>query len=141
VRYLAGQYLVDQLVVHDSVRPAASHAWDIITRALAAAGWVALIFGILVAIGAWLVGPGKHATAARAASAPVMERAGAAWGAFAVAMLLLIWILPIQMFRTTAVLVVAGVIGFFVLRRQIGVEAASTTAPAPPAPPPPAKPS
>lgn len=140
VRFLAGQYLVDQLVASDSVKPAVSNAWDIITRALAAAGWVSLIIGILVAVGAWLVGPGKHATAARSAAAPVMERTEAAWGAFAVAMLLLIWILPIQVFRTTAVLVVAGVIGFFVLRRQVLAETASAPAPEPVAPPPAAPP-
>ena len=53
---------------------------------LAAAGWVALSVGILIAVGAWLVGPGARATSARASLAPVMERAGVAWGAFVVAM-------------------------------------------------------
>ena len=35
---------------------------------------------------------------------------------------MLLWILPIQMFRTTAVLVIAAAIGFVVLRRQMAAE-------------------
>ena len=64
------------------LRPAATDAWQIITKALAASGWVALVVGILVAIGAWLVGPGERATSARAAVAPTLRRTGLAWGAF-----------------------------------------------------------
>ena len=70
VRWLAGKYVVDQLVATDSMRPAVHNAWQIITQSLAAAGWVALVVGILVAIGAWLVGPGNRATASRAAARP-----------------------------------------------------------------------
>ena len=68
-RWLAGKYFVDNLVVSDTVRPAASDAWDIITESLAAAGWVALSVGVLVAVGAWLVGPGdaRHVSARRVA--------------------------------------------------------------------------
>ena len=61
-RYLAGKYFVDQLVVSDTVRPAASDAWDILTDSLAAAGWVALIGRRPRRPGAWLVGPGEHPT-------------------------------------------------------------------------------
>ncbi len=139
-RWLAGKYLVNHLVVSDTVKPAAGDAWNIITQALAAAGWVALTFGILVTVGAWLVGPGSRATAARASASPFLARTWPAWGAFAVAMLFLIWILPIQMFRTTAILVVAGVIGFVVLRRQVAAETPGAPAPAAVAPPPPPPP-
>ena len=121
-RLFAGKYLVDKLVVSDTVRPAASDAWDIITRALAASGWVALTVGILVAVGAWLVGPGSRATSARAAVAPTLSRPGIAWGSFVIGMVLLIWILPIQMFRTTVVLVVASAIGYVVFLRQLAAE-------------------
>ena len=115
-RWAAGKYFVDNLVQSDTVRPAASDAWNIITDSLAAAGWVALSVGILIAIGAWLVGPGPRATSARTSLAPVMERAEFAWGAFVLAMVLIIWILPIQVFRTSVVLVVVGAIGFLILR-------------------------
>ena len=133
-RFLAGKYVVNHLVATDGVKPAVSDAWNILTDSLAAAGWVALVFGILVAVGAWLVGPGQRASAARTLVAPVMERAEVAWGSFVVGMLVLIWILPIQMFRTTAILVVAGAIGFFVLRRQVEFESEAPAVVAPPAP-------
>ncbi len=136
-RWAAGKYFVDHIVASDSVRPAAHNAWQIITQALAAAGWVALSVGVLVAAGAWLVGPGARATAARAALAPHLRRPLVAWSAFVVAMLLLIWILPIQVFRTTAILVIAAAIGFVVFLRQL---AAESPAPAPALPEPPASP-
>jgi hypothetical protein len=139
-RWAAGNYFVDNLIQSDAVRPAASDAWNIITDALAAAGWVALSVGILIAIGAWLVGPGARATSARASLAPVLQRTGLAWGAFAVLMAAIIWILPIQVFRTTLILVVMGVIGFVVFLRQLAAESgAAPEADAPagvPAPPP-----
>ena len=68
-----------------------------------------------------------------------MRRWEIAWGAWVVAMLLIIWILPIQVFRTTAVLVVASAIGFVIFRRQLAAESPAPTPealPAPPAPPP-----
>ena len=102
----------------DTVRPAASDAWNIITDSLAAAGWVALSVGILIAIGAWLVGPGARATSASARrSRRVLERAGCRVGRVRPSRWsLIIWILPIQVFRTTVVLVVLGAIGFVVFR-------------------------
>ena len=139
VRWLAGKYVVDQLVATDSMRPAVHSAWQIITQSLAAAGWVALVVGILVAAGAWLVGPGNRATASRAALAPHLRRPEIAWSAFVVGMLLLIWLLPIQVFRTTVVLVVASAIGFVVFLRQLKAESpapAPAALPEPPAPPP-----
>ena len=88
---------------------------------------MALSVGVLIAIGAWLVGPGPRATSARASIAPVMERTEFAWGAFVLVMALIIWILPIQVFRTTVVLVVAGAIGFVVLRRHVVSEIEADT--------------
>jgi hypothetical protein len=125
VRFFAGKYLVDNLVASETVRPAAGDAWDIITKSLADAGWVALAAGVLVALGAWLIGPGDRATEARAAAAPHLRRTGVAWGGFVVGMAVIIWLLPIQMFRTTAILVVASAIGFVVLRRQVAAETAA----------------
>jgi hypothetical protein len=139
-RWLAGKYFVDNLIQSDAVRPAASDAWRIITDSLAAAGWVALSVGILIAIGAWLVGPGARAISARASLAPLLQRAEVAWGSFAVLMALIIWVLPIQVFKTTVILVVMGVIGFVVFRRQLAAESGAlpdADAPAAvPAPPP-----
>jgi hypothetical protein len=135
-RWLAGKYFVDQIVLSDTVRPAASDAWNILTDSLAAAGWVVLIGGALTVAGAWLVGPSERPTAARATLAPVMNRWEIAWGAFVLAMALIIWALPIQVFRTTVILVVLGAIGFYVLRRQVLAETAAEE-PAPVEAPPP----
>ncbi len=142
-RWAAGTYLVDSLVQSETVRPAATDAWNIITQSLAAGGWVALSVGVLIAVGAWLVGPGERATSVRASIAPTLSRTGVSWGAFLVAMAALLWILPVQMMRTSVILVVASAIGFAVLRRQVAAETpAVATAPAattpsvdPPVPP------
>lgn len=132
-RSLAGTYFVDNIVANDSVRPAASDAWQIITASLAAAGWVALAFGVLIAIGAWLVGPGARATAARTAVAPTLTRPWLSWGLWALGVVVIAWILPIQMFRTTAILVVGSAIGFVVFRRQVAAETAVPPGPEAPA--------
>ena len=132
VRALAGSYIVENIVVNDSVRPAATDAWNILTESLAAAGWVSLAFGILIAIGAWLVGPGERATAARTALAPTLARPWLAWGLWAFGLVVIAWLLPIQMFRTTAILVVGSAIGFFVFRRQVAAETAVPTQTEPP---------
>jgi len=123
VRSLAGTYFVDHLVVSESVRPAASDAWQIITRSLADSGWVGVCVGALVALGAWLTGPGARATAARTGIAPALKRSELAWGLFSLGIVVIVWILPIQMFQTTVILVVAAAIGFVVLRRQVVAEA------------------
>jgi hypothetical protein len=70
--------------------------------------------------------------------APHLRRPLVAWSVFVVAMLLLIWVLPIQVFRTTAILVIAAAIGFFVFLRQLAAEspAPAPALPEPPAPPP-----
>ncbi len=136
-RFFAGRYLVDSLVASDTVRPAAQDAWDIITKSLADAGWVVVAAGALLALGAWLIGPGDRATEARAAAAPHLRRTGVAWGGFVVGMTVIVWLLPIQMFRTTAILVVASAIGFFALRRQVAAETeAEAGAPVATSPPP-----
>jgi hypothetical protein len=128
-RWLAGKYLVDSVVADDSVRPAATDAWNIITDSLAAAGWVALAFGVLIAIGAWLVGPGERATAARTALAPTLKRVWVAWGLWALGIVVIAWLLPIHTLRVTAILVVGSAIGFAVFRRQLAREATATPVP------------
>ncbi|MEI7760694.1 MAG: hypothetical protein WCJ67_07980 [Thermoleophilia bacterium] len=125
LRFFAGRYFVENLVTSEAARPAASDAWQIITKALADAGWVTFAVGALVALGAWLIGHGKRATSARSAVAPALSRTGVAWALYAVIIFLLIWILPIQMFRTSVGLVLLSAIGFVILRRQVAAEAAA----------------
>ena len=123
IRYLAGNYFVDNIVVTESVRPAASEAWSILTDSLAASAWVAVWVGVLAAVGAWLTGEGGRATASRRWLAPHLRRPEVAYGGFAVLLVIALWLLPVQELRTSVILLVLSVLGFEVLRRQVAREA------------------
>ena len=56
VRRFAGDYLVDQLVKDDSVKPAGHEAWSILTQTLADRAWVWIILGVVTLLGVWFVG-------------------------------------------------------------------------------------
>ena len=84
IRSVAGNYIVDNVVVTESVRPAASEAWRILTDSLAASAWVAVWVGALVTIGAWLTGTDDRATASRSWLAPYLRRPEVAYGGLAV---------------------------------------------------------
>jgi hypothetical protein len=116
-RALIGRYLVDHLVVSDSVRPAAARAYDIITRVLVGAGWTAVLVGVVGLLGVWLAGPGRRARAARAALAPYLRRPELAYGGLLLAYLLLLWWRPTPQFAF-----VLDVVVFFVLA-VVGLEA------------------
>ena len=97
-RTIAGRYLVSKLVVADSVRPAASHAYAILTHLLKGAGWTAVIVGVVALVGVWLAGPGGRATDARRWLAPYLRRPEIAYGGVLVAYLLLLWWKPTPQF-------------------------------------------
>ena len=61
-RSVAGNYVVDNLVQTESVRPAAADAWEILTALLRDGGRTLVGVGIVLLIGVWLVGPGARAT-------------------------------------------------------------------------------
>ena len=65
VRRFAGDYLVDELVKDDGVKPAAHEAWSILTQVLADRAWVWIILGLVT-----LVGVGSSATPSRRAGTP-----------------------------------------------------------------------
>ncbi len=56
VRRFAGDYLVDELVKDDAVKPAAHDAWSILTQILADRAWVWIILGVVTLVGVWFVG-------------------------------------------------------------------------------------
>ena len=90
-RSVAGNYFVDNLVQVDSVRPAASDAWEILTALLRDGARTLVGVGVVLLIGVWLVGPGARATAVRRRLAPWLERPEIAYGAAALALVLLVW--------------------------------------------------
>jgi len=81
VQSLAGRYVVGHLVPSESVRPAASAAYGIITRLLRGAGWTVIVAAVVALVGIWLSGPGQWATEARQELAPYLRRAELAYGA------------------------------------------------------------
>jgi hypothetical protein len=122
VRRVAGSYLVDNLTSSDSVRPALSAFWSILSDGLAEAAWSAIAVGIVGAIGVWLTGEGARAGSARRWLAPWMARTDAAWIVFAVLLVLVLWALPLHRFVLYLILGVLAVAGFEVARRQIVAE-------------------
>jgi hypothetical protein len=122
IRRLAGSYLVENLTDSESVRPAVSAFWRILSDGLAEAAWVVVVIGVIGAVGSWLTGSGRRAVATRRAVGPWLANAGAAWAVFAGVLLLVVWALPLHRFLTAAILVVLAAVGFEVLRRQVAAE-------------------
>jgi hypothetical protein len=93
VRRLGEDAVVNALADAPNVRPAAKATVTIGTSLLKDAAWGSVLFGALVAFGAWAAGPGKWATAIRRSSAPTLrERPAVARVALGfVLLLLVIW--------------------------------------------------
>ena len=70
VRRFAGDYVVDQLVKDDSVKPAGHEAWSILTQTLADRALVWIILGVITLVGVWFVGETRRAADARRVGAP-----------------------------------------------------------------------
>jgi hypothetical protein len=124
IRRLAGSYLVDNLSQSDSVRPAVTAFWNILSDGLAEAAWVVVVIGVIAALGAWLTGGGTRARRLRHTVGPWLARPALAWAVFSAVLLLVVWALPLHRFFTAAILVVLAAIGFEATRRQVAQELA-----------------
>ena len=71
---LIGQYVVNNLVNTDAVRPAADAAWSIATRMLRDVAQATIIIGIPAILAAWLAGPMRPAIVLRRSAAPTLRR-------------------------------------------------------------------
>jgi len=117
LRGILGRYLVNNVVESDTVRPAAHDAWQIITSLLADGGKTVLVSGLILLLGAWLVGPSRSGTASRRWLAPFLGNPLIAYGTLVLLFLLLIaWGPTAQTRRPLQILV-----GVIVL--AIGLEA------------------
>ena len=136
IRSIAGNYIVDKVVVSESVKPAVSNMWEILTDSLSAAAWNAIAVGLIALLGVWLAGPGRAALSMRREAAPWLRRPEVAWPGFAVLLILLLWVLPIQDWKNALLVVVLAIAGFEVFRRQVVRETARgrPEARSPPAP-------
>jgi hypothetical protein len=118
VRRLAEPVAVNSLAVGVDARPAVKAVLVIGTSLLSDAAWGAIVFGVLLWTGAWLVGPGVRATALRRFSAPALRdhawpmRAGLAF----LVLLLVIWG-PVPWTRHIWPLVVFTIAAFIWLER------------------------
>jgi hypothetical protein len=124
IRRLAGSYLVDNLSQSDSVRPAVTAFWNILSDGLAEGAWVVVVLGVIASLGAWLTGGGTRARSLRHTVGPWLARPALAWAVFSAVLLLVVWALPLHRFLTAAILVVLAAIGFEATRRQVAQEMA-----------------
>ena len=118
VRRFAGDYLVDQVVKDDAVKPAAHDAWSILTQVLADRAWVWIILGLVTLVGVWFVGETRRAGEARRAAQPVLQSRPATYGIAAVALLVLVLVAPAfaTSWLTALVLIALVVAGIEVVR-------------------------
>ena len=140
VRSIAGGTVVDELAKDEGVRPAAEAAWSIGTSVLAEICGAVIFVGVPLVLAAILAGPSRIATDLRRRIAPYLaERPGLAYGAVALALMLLLWWGPIPATRRVGWMLFFSFLAFFgmaMLRRQ--TEEEFGRAPAAPPPPPPA---
>ncbi len=122
IRRVAGSYLVDNLTDSDSVRPALSAFWNILSDGLKEAAWTVVVIGIIATLGTWITGDGRRAVGTRRWLGPWLARPGLAWGVFAAVLLLVVWALPLQRFLIAAILIVLACVGFEISRRQAVAE-------------------
>lgn len=117
-RTLAGKYVVDSLAEAPNAHDIADEAWGIATRLMVDVAQGTLLFGFFVVLGAWLVGPGRRATAVRRFSAhPLRERATATRVTLAALMLLLVIWGPVPWTQRFWTIVIFTVIAFAWLER------------------------
>jgi hypothetical protein len=124
IRALAGSYLTDNLAKSETVRPAVSAFWSILSDGLAEGAWVGIVIGVIATVGAWLTGEGVRARRVRDTVGPWLGHTAMAWGIFTVVLLLLVWALPLQRFLTGLIFVILAAVGFELIRRQVAREAA-----------------
>lgn len=91
VRSIGGSVVTDALAEAPNAHAVADDAWAIATSLLVDVSAGSFLFGLFLAVGAWLVGEGRRATAIRRAFAyPLRERPGLVRAGVGVAILLLV---------------------------------------------------
>ncbi|HEY7792714.1 MAG TPA: hypothetical protein VIA10_01760 [Gaiellaceae bacterium] len=135
LRAVGGRYVVGA-VADESGTETAEHAWAILTSLLVDGGRTLVGVGVLALAGSWLVGPSARATALRHRAGPYLQQPEYAFGAGAVALLLVVWWGPtVQTRRLGWIIVIAALlaVGIEVLRRVAAREeqAAVPAAPEP----------
>jgi hypothetical protein len=72
-RSIAGGIIIDQLVVEESVKPAAEEAWGIATSLMVSIATTIIVFGVLFGIAGWLASPTRPANRTRRVLTPFLR--------------------------------------------------------------------
>jgi hypothetical protein len=126
-RRLIGGAVVNSVVSSDSVKPAVTAIWDIISGGLRQRALFVLVIGVAFIGGGVLAGPGRHATAVRRFLAPYLrDRPVVVYSVVAVLFLLWLTIMPginnLGQVIVIIVLALLAVFGVELLRRQTARE-------------------
>jgi hypothetical protein len=117
-RTLAGKVIVDSLADAPNAHAIAGDVWSIATRLMVDAAQGSFLFGLFVVLGAWLVGPGRRATAVRRFVAySLREHAGITRVGLATAILLLVLWGPVPWTQRPLTILIFTVIAFVWLER------------------------
>ena len=117
---LGGPRLIGSLVAVPENEPAALSVWQTLTANLRDSARALLMVGVIILVGAWLVGPGRWATAVRGWLAPFLRKPVLIYAAVAIAVMLILLFVPLRenrSFLSTLVFLAALVLGVEVVRR------------------------
>ncbi len=125
-RQVAGGIVVGQLVVDESVRPAAEEAWAISTSLMISIATTVIVIGVLFGIAGWLASPNDSARASRRTFAPALrDHAAYVYAGLAIVVGIYFLSAPTQNLRSfLTTLVIAGLAAFGIqaLRKQTAEE-------------------
>ncbi len=126
VRQIAGGIIVDQLVVDQSVKPAAEATWSIGTSLMTSIATTVIVVGVLFALAGWLGSPTGSARASRKVMAPAL-RDYAVYVYTGLAIVVCIYFLTssvqsLRSFLTTLVVAAMAAFGIHELRKQASEE-------------------
>jgi hypothetical protein len=118
---------VDSLASSETVQPAITSVWDIISDGLRQRALFVLVIGLAFVVGGLLAGPGRHAVAVRRFLAPYLrDHPVAVYSVLALLFLLWLTVIPgidnLGQVLTIVALAVLAVVGVEILRRQTARE-------------------
>jgi hypothetical protein len=124
-RLIGGE--VDSLASSETVQPAITSVWDIISDGLRQRALFVLVIGVAFIVGGLLAGPGRHSVAVRRFLAPYLrDHPVAVYSVVAVLFLLWLTVIPgidnLGQVLVIVALAVLAVVGVEVLRRQTARE-------------------
>jgi hypothetical protein len=127
MRRLIGTSVIDSLASSDTVQPAVTSVWEILSDGLRERALFVLVIGLAFVLGGVLAGPGRRSVAVRRFLAPYLrDHPVAVYAGLAVVFLLWLSFMPgidnLGQVLTLVALAVLAVVGVEILRRQTARE-------------------